>query len=151
MLRHGSTNIDGRHLQPKEPHRIGLRKLDDGYWRFWEEVGSAPSSYDFVPEPASEAAMTHRCAYLQSDPASGFVLNSVVQLRLPEEHKVLRGRIFRLATAAGTRSRILGSANEFTATLTDQFGLDVPDAAGLWPRIVERHEHLLRKNAQIEG
>lgn len=133
------------------PFRIGLRKLDDGYWRFWEQVGSAPFSYDFFPEPANESAMAHRCTYLQSDPASGFVLNTVVQLRLPSEHKVLRGRIFRLATATGTRSRILDSADEFVATLADQFGLDLPEAARLWPRIVERHEDLLRDNPLVEG
>jgi N-hydroxyarylamine O-acetyltransferase len=133
------------------PFRIGLRRLDDGYWRFWEETGGAPFSYDFVPEPANEIAMAHRCTYLQSDPASGFVLNAVVQLRLPEEHKVLRGRIFRLATSAGTRSRILHSADELVATLADQFRLDVPEAADLWPRIAERHAQLLRQDPLIEG
>lgn len=132
------------------PFRIGLRKLDDGYWRFWEEVGSAPFSYDFIPKPANEAAMAHRCAYLQSDPSSGFVLNTVVQLRLPAEHKALRGRIFRHAISTGTRSRILDSADEFIATLADQFGLDLPEAAELWPRIVERHEDILREDPLIE-
>ena len=133
------------------PFRIGLRKLDDGYWRFWEKAGSDPFSYDFVPEPAHEDALAHRCTYLQSDPASGFVLNAVVQLRLTTEHKALRGRIFRLATAAGTRSRILDSADDFIATLADQFRLDVPEAADLWPRIAERHEELLRQDPSIES
>lgn len=140
---------DSEHEQT--PFRIGLRNLDDGYWRFWEKSGGAPFSYDFVPEPADEAAMAHRCEYLQSDPASGFVLNSVVQLRLPLEHKVLRGRIFRVATLAGTRSRILNSADEFVATLADHFRLDVPAAAELWPRIVQRHEDLLRDDPLVEG
>ena len=140
---------DSEHEQV--PFRIGLGKLDDGYWRFWEKLSGAPFSYDFVPEPADEAAMAHRCGYLQSDPASGFVLNTVVQLRLPKEHRVLRGRIFRVATSTGTRSRILDDADELVATLADHFRLDVPAAAELWPRIVQRHEDLLREDSLIEG
>jgi len=133
------------------PFRLGLQKLDDDYWRFWEDVGRAPFSYDFIPESADESALAHRCAYLQTDPASGFVLNMVVQLRSPTEHRALRGRIFRLVSSFGTKSRILDTADELVATLADQFHLNVPEAADLWPRIEARHETLLHDGMLVES
>jgi N-hydroxyarylamine O-acetyltransferase len=37
---------------------------------------------------------------------------------------------------------LLHSADELLATLRDHFGLDVPEAASLWPKVVARHEAL---------
>ena len=54
----------------------------------------------------------------------------------------LRGRVLRHITPGGSTERLLGSAEELVATLGAEFALDVPEAAVLWPRIVERHEQL---------
>jgi len=85
------------HGQP--PFRLGLRTLDDGYWRFWEDLGDGEFSFDFRAEPADEAALKAQCAFLQSDPSSNFVLNLVAQLRTRDQHKVLRGRVLRIASS----------------------------------------------------
>ena len=55
---------------------------------------------------------------------------------------VLRGRVLRHITPGGSTERLLGSAEELVATLRAEFALDVPEAAVLWPRIVERHKQL---------
>lgn len=124
------------------PFRLGLKMLDNDHWRFWEDIGSGEFSFDFVARPASEPALENKCEFLQRDPSSSFVLNLVAQLRLPDQHKTLRGRVFSLASCRGVKSHTIDSADEFISTLADHFLLDVPEAADLWPRIAARHEEL---------
>ncbi len=125
-----------------DPFRLGLRRLDDGYWQFWEDAGDGEFRYDFRAEPASEDALARRCAYLQDDPESHFVLNLVAQARTPRRHTTLRGRVLTHIDAAGERATRLGSADQLVQTLAGVFGLDVPEVADCWPRIRERHEQL---------
>lgn len=133
------------HVQP--PFRLGLRRMSDGYWRFWEDLGGGEFSFDFVAEPASESALRKKCDVLQNDPSSVFVLNLVAQLRLPQQHKSLRGRILQIATPGGIESRTLVSADELVTTLAEHFHLHVPEVADLWPRIVARHEEVFQSTA----
>jgi N-hydroxyarylamine O-acetyltransferase len=127
------------------PFHIGLRKTEDGHWRFWEDLGKGEFSFDFLDEPADEDALTDKCDFLQTDPSSGFVQNLVAQIRLPDQHKTLRGRVFSLATANGIETTNLSSADELFAVLRDEFRLDVPAVRDLWPRIEERHAELMRE------
>ncbi len=131
------------------PFCLGLKKIDDGYWRFWEDIGDGKFSYDFLDVPANEAALQAKCATLQSDPSSIFVMNLVAQLRSQEQHMVLRGRVLHVASANGITRRTLNSVDEIVATLASQFGLDLPEVAGLWPRIAARHEEIVRMKADI--
>ncbi len=124
------------------PFQIGLKKAPDLRWRFWEDDGGGEFSYDFASETADESALSHRCDFLQTDPSSGFVLNMVVQLRTPKEHKSLRGRVLRILSTTGTESRILSSADELLEVLSHHFSLDVPQAEKLWPGIIARHEQV---------
>lgn len=128
------------------PFRLGLKKLADEYWRFWEDAGDGEFSFDFLPQPADEAALSMKCDELQTDPKSGFVLNLVAQLRSEKLHKTLRGRIFSVATTHGISRRTIDSVDELLTTLADQFRLDVPGIADLWPRINARHEHYLNEH-----
>ena len=128
------------------PFTIGLRELDDSCWQFWESLGDGEFSFDFEDVPADECAMSSRCHYLQTSPESGFVQNLVCQLRRPDAHIVLRGRVFTVATNEGKRERVLQSADELVATLSNEFKLIAPEAAKLWGRICERHEQLLAQN-----
>lgn len=122
------------------PFRIGLQFFDDRYWRFSEESAGGGSNYEFVAEPADESAMAAKCEQLQSDPQSGFVLNLVVQKRLPEAHVCLRGRVLATTTVNGKQSVVLETAEELATTVSELLGLDVPGVADLWPKIVARHE-----------
>jgi len=130
------------------PFRIGLRKLPDASWQYWERIGGGNEfNFDFLVEPASEAALAAKCDFLQSDPSSSFVQNLVAQLRQPKQHKTLRGRVLSIATADGIESSIIDSADELVATLAKHFYLEVPEVAELWPKVVARHEELQRQKA----
>ena len=132
---------ESEYAQP--PFRIGLRRLEDSYWRFWENIGNGEFSFDFVAEPASEVALARKCEVLQTDPSSVFTLNLVAQLRSRDQHSALRGRVLTTATQAGVKSRTLDSADALVTTLAKRFHLDVPEVANLWPRIAARHEEYL--------
>lgn len=138
--------LESEHNQA--PFRIGLRKLPDESWRYWERINDGDEfSFDFVVRPASEAALAAKCDFLQSDPSSSFVQNLVAQLRLPEQHKTLRGRVLSIATPDGVESSIIDSADDVVATLANHFFLELPEVADLWPKIAARHEALLREKA----
>jgi N-hydroxyarylamine O-acetyltransferase len=127
------------------PFHIGLRKTADDHWRFWEDLGKGEFSFDFRVEAADEEALSDKCDFLQTDPSSGFVQNLVAQLRLPDQHKTLRGRVFSVATSSGIDTRTLDSADELLAVLHEEFRLNVPAVRDLWPRIEERHAELMRE------
>ena len=93
-------------------------------------------------EAGDESALSSRCVFLQTDPASSFVQNLVAQLRLNEAHRTLRGRVIKTITRDGVTSETLSSAQDVVAMLASQFQLDVPNVETLWPRIVARHEAL---------
>ncbi len=130
----------------QHPFRIGLRQLSANSWQFWEDAGKGEFNFDFAAEPADEAALTRKCRYLQTSPDSGFVQSLVAQVRLPDAHMTLRGRIVSRLDAAGVATRVIGSCDDLVATLRDDFRLDVPEVAELWPRIEQRHAEWLREN-----
>lgn len=134
-----------RHRQP--PFRLGLRRLRDGGWRFHEDAGDGEFSFDFEAVPGDEAALARRCDYLQCDPTSGFVKSLVAQIRTPDAHRTLRGRIYTEIGPGGTEERLVDGADDLVETLSRQFALDVPEVRDLWPHIVERHEEYVREQA----
>ena len=89
---------EGHHVH--EPYRLGLRRLDDGHWQFFEDLGEGEFSYDFEAIPADEAALAAKCEFLQTNPESSFVLNLVAQIRAPDRHTALRGLLAKIAHGA---------------------------------------------------
>ena len=128
--------------QHHAPFGIRLKAVGDGYWRFEERVEEEAFGFDFRTEPADERALAGKCEYLQTSAESPFVLNAVVQQRGPGIHTSLRGRVLTTITTTGTQERLIDCADEFADVLADTFALDLPEAAGLWPRILNRHEQL---------
>ncbi len=124
------------------PFRLGLRRLADRYWQFWEDSGDGEFSYDFMPVAASEKALARKCDLLQTDPTSSFVLNLGVQIRAPDRHSALRGRVLSVRESRGERVTTIDSSEQLVDTLRTTFRLDVPEIGDVWPRIVERHEQL---------
>jgi N-hydroxyarylamine O-acetyltransferase len=126
------------------PYRLWLNELDDSYWRFAEIAhgDGDPFSFDFRVAPADEALLARKCQFLQTDPASPFIENLVVQRRTADTHLSLRGRVLRAIHATRVDKTLLNSADELVATLRDSFDLDAPEAATLWPSICARHEAL---------
>ena len=125
-----------------EPFRLGLRRLDDGHWQFWENAGDGEFSYDFRPERADEDALARKCEFLQTDPESSFVLNLIAQSRTPTRHSTLRGRVLTHYDSSGATTSSLQSPDQLLQTLAGVFGLDVPEIAACWPKVVTRHREL---------
>jgi arylamine N-acetyltransferase len=124
------------------PFKLGLERLDNHYWRFWEDAGDGKFSFDFVDEPANESLLAKKNVSLQRDPSSNFVLNLVAQQRSRDQHRTLRGRVFSVAKTGAIKTRVMESPEALVSILANEFRLDVHDVAGLWPRIAARHEEL---------
>jgi N-hydroxyarylamine O-acetyltransferase len=131
-------NTSGR----QSPYRLGIRKLDQRWWRYWEDDGDGEFSFDFLSRPAREQALSAKCLHLQTESSSGFVLNLVAQLRGPNHHKALRGKVLTTLTTEGKTTRLIESADNLVELLRDEFQLDVPEVATLWPRINQRFSEI---------
>jgi len=122
------------------PFRV--EALEDGGWRLHNQpAGSAPY-YDFTLQPADEALLATTCERIQTNPESPKLLNAIVIRHTPDGLLQLRGRVLRQITPTGVNERLLDTAEDFAATLHDQFALDLPEAASIWPRITARHNLL---------
>jgi N-hydroxyarylamine O-acetyltransferase len=126
------------------PYRLGLKRMDDGFWRFSEDAGAGPFTYDFLPNAADENLLAGKCSFLQNDASSPFVQNLVAQSRRPDAHIVLRGRVLSNINQDGKITQIIQDPDELLACLRKTFNLDVPEIAALWPKICERHEAVFR-------
>lgn len=127
-----------------------LEAMDDGWWRFHNHEFGGAKSFDFRVEPADPELLAARCVGLQTDLESHFRLNLIVQRYRGDEILQLRGRVLRTVTPAGVEQRVIGSADELVAVLSSDFDLDVPEAAGLWPRVIARHEQVMAAAAEAE-
>lgn len=129
------------------PLQCALQRVEGGWWRYSNDSrGSAPS-FDFHPDVHNEALLERGCRFLQTDPASPFVLNAVVQRWSKDAHRSLRGRVLTTISSDGKESRLVGDAAAYVRLLTENFGLDLPEAGALWPQIEARHEQILREKA----
>jgi N-hydroxyarylamine O-acetyltransferase len=124
-----------------------LERIEDGWWRFHNHAFGGAPDFDFRDEPADPALLAERCLWLQDWPESPFRLNAVAQRRRPGEVLALRGRTLKHSLPDGATARLVGSADEYVEVLGRDFGLDLPEAADLWPRVLARHEELFAASA----
>jgi N-hydroxyarylamine O-acetyltransferase len=139
---------------PIEPFPIAVHDFNDGrfsfalsqpepyWWRLHNHPHGGARSFDFRVQPADERLLAEKCSFLQTSEMPPFVQNLVCQRYTPEGFVILRGRVFRRLTRDGVEDRILNNADELMEALREHFALDVPEAAALWPKIVERHAAL---------
>jgi N-hydroxyarylamine O-acetyltransferase len=121
---------------------FALSRADGDWWRFHNQPLGGAESFDFHLEPADEALLAEKCAFLQTSEASPFVQNLVCQRHTENGVSILRGRVLKSVTPNGAAERLVESEREWIAVLGDVFALDVPEAATLWPKICARHEAL---------
>ncbi len=118
-----------------------LARADGDWWRMTELRGGNAFSYDVRTVAADEALLAEKCAWLQVAPQSPFVQNLVVQKHTADGIAVLQGRVLKhFAQDRLVDERLIESADDLVETLGREYGLDVPEAATLWPKIVARHE-----------
>src|SRR5947207_4467881 len=142
----GDGPIDPIRIAPGEfsdgRFSFALSQPEDGWWRFHNHPYGGAKSFDFRLDPTEESLLAEKCAFLQTSETSPFVQNLVCQMHTPYGLTILRGRILRKLTPDGFEDRLLDSADELIGTLEEEFGLDVPEAEILWPRICDRHKTL---------
>ncbi len=122
------------------PLRCSLHSIGGGWWRYANDPRSGGPSFDFNPSVTDENLLEEKCRFLQNDPSSPFVQNTVVQRWTNGAHYSLRGRVLRTLTPHDERKSLIASADDYASTLQNLFEIDVPEAAGLWPAIAARHE-----------
>ncbi|WP_293904271.1 arylamine N-acetyltransferase [Phenylobacterium sp.] len=133
-LRQGPILSDG--------YLYGLEKIDADWWRLTNHPAGGAPNFDFTEQPADPARLAAKCQELQTSPTSIFVMTAVAQRHMGEEIRLLRGRAFRRLTPGGRTDSLIDTAPDFVALLKREFELDLPEAAGIWDRVCERHQDL---------
>jgi len=123
-----------------------LARIDDTWWRLINRPADDAVSFDFNLDPADETLFAAKCHWLQTAPDSHFVQNAVCQRFTPEGLVILRGRVLRTVTPQAVSERVLESAGEYQSVIEKTFGLDIPEAASLWPRICARHAEIFQEH-----
>jgi len=114
-------------------------RLEDGWWRM-RNHRHAPRSFDVRLEPADETELADRCVGLQTSPTSVFVQNAIVQRHTSDGLVLMRNRTLRRIWPDRIEEQLIDSADQYMSLLAEIFGLELPEAATLWPRICAQHE-----------
>jgi N-hydroxyarylamine O-acetyltransferase len=143
----GDGTIEPFQLKPAafevEGFPFRLEALDARWWRFHNHPNGGAKSFDFALEAADPQLLAGRCEWLQYAPESSFVQNLVAQRFRRGAILQLRGRTLRTVRPDEVTNRLIGSADELVGVLREDFSLDVPEVADLWPRVVARHEEVM--------
>lgn len=115
---------------------------DDGWLRFHNHVMGGAGYFDFRNRPADPGQLAATSAWLIRSPDSVFTQTALAFRHRENAVVSLVGRLFSSVRPDGKTARLVADAQDFTATLRREFGLDVPEAATLWPMISARHDAL---------
>jgi N-hydroxyarylamine O-acetyltransferase len=121
---------------------VGLEQMADGWWRFHNAKNALAPSFDFKHLPVDWPVLQERCHWQQTSPDSRFVQNAICLRHGPNSIWAMIGCVFKMYDEQGTTERIIESPEEYADALATVFGITLPAAASLWPRIVKRHEEL---------
>jgi N-hydroxyarylamine O-acetyltransferase len=118
-----------------------LERLEDGLWRFHNHGDSHVPSFDFDPAPADESLLAEKCAWLQKDPGSPFMMALIAQMHTPKGIMLQLGKISTDFSASGKQISVRESQAELSAHLKSVFGLHV-DISPIWEKVESAHENL---------
>jgi N-hydroxyarylamine O-acetyltransferase len=126
-------------------HQLGtlrLERLSDGWWRAHKDAPFFSLSFDFQYQRTDWRVLTEMCHWQQTSPDSLFVQNAICVKHVPGSVIALLGRALKTVDHGGVRTEWVNSAAEYVRTLQEKFGLELPVAADLWPKITSRHKAL---------
>ena len=126
-----------------------LSDIGDGWWRYSNDPRTGGPNFDFNSSVTDEALLERLCGILQTDPASPFVQNAVVQRWVGDTHYSLRGRVLRILSPTEERKSLLHSADEYVETIKTTFEIDAPQAGVLWPDILRRHDEIFAEKDAV--
>ncbi len=121
-------------------HTYGLaRHAEKDYWLFSNQAYGG-AGFRFRDEARALDDFSERCQWLQTSPESGFVRVTVCHRFRPNgEIVTLRGAVLDEITVLGKRTRVIDSAEAYARVLRADFGLELPEADGLWPQVWHSH------------
>lgn len=111
-----------------------LERLDGRWWRFHNQPHAMPPSFDFALDLRDDARLEDRCRWLQTDRASPFVNNGVVQRYGPDRLDSLAGTMLTRIDPNGAHRTPIGDADAYDRALRELFGLALSHAAELWAK-----------------
>ena len=124
-----------------------LEQLDAQWWRFHNHPMGGAAYFDFVSGPADPAQLAATCHWLRTSPESIFTQSVMAFRHRPDGIVALLGRVLRRVHPDRKEDTLLTSAEAFTEALRTEFGLDVPEAAGLWPKVCAKHDELFAQGS----
>ena len=125
------------------PYTLSVTEEDNGWFRFSEQLaGAEPDSFDYTLESVGATHFDDVSQSLQTDPNSSFRRMLKAQRRYPDRHVILRGCVMKTIGPRGTSEQVVSSGKALVGCLRDDFDLDIPDVALIWPGIATRHEEL---------
>ncbi|WP_428409386.1 arylamine N-acetyltransferase family protein [Hyphococcus sp.] len=129
------------------PFHCRLEDIGGGWVRYHNDPRGGGPAFDFNRSVTDENLLEKLCGFLQTSEDSPFVQNAVTQRWLPDRHICLRGRVFTALSNDNKIVDVLTDAEHYLSALRERFGLDLPPAAGLWPKICARHEEVFAAKA----
>jgi N-hydroxyarylamine O-acetyltransferase len=129
------------------PHRVAgfdfrLERLDAEWWRLHNHEMGGARDFDFTLAPADPRRLSQMCQWLRTSPESMFTQATLAYRHTPQGWVVLLGRVLRRIQPGVREDSLVESAADLVATLDREFGLDLPEAASLWPAICAKHDEL---------
>ena len=112
---------------------------DGPRWRVHNHEYGGADGFDFTLTPRALDSFASSCRELQTSPDSSFVQTTVVERIVPDGLVMLRGAVLKHVTAAGVTEHRVQDGAEYVRLLEERFGLVLPCAEDLWPRIRARH------------
>ena len=120
-----------------------LEQLDDGWLRFHTHPQGGAAYFDFHDTPADRAQLEATSHWLRTSPESIFRQTALAFRHRPGGGvTALLGRTLNQITPTRKTSQLIESPREFVSILRDEFTLDLPEAAELWPAICAKHDEL---------
>jgi N-hydroxyarylamine O-acetyltransferase len=124
------------------PYSLSITPMGDGWFKYSEATRGNNADYWFTLDKVERAYFAPSNHRLQTDPNASFRRTLTAQRRLHGKHIVLRGIVLKTFEATGVTETVLPDAAALVECLGQDFGLDVPDIARLWPALKETHHQL---------
>ena len=119
-----------------------IEDLGDTWLRFHNHNQGGAPYFDFRLEPAAPEQLNATCQWLATSPDSIFIQTALAFRHTQGGISSLLGRTIRRIQPGQKTSELIESADAFVAVLQREFGLDIPEAATLWPAICAKHTEL---------
>ena len=115
---------------------------EDGWIRFHNHAFGGAAYFDFQNQPADRAQLSATSDWLSSSPDSVFTQTALAFRHGDGVVTGLLGRTLNRIRPDGRTTHLIASEAELVEVLAREFGLDLPEAARLWPAICAKHDEL---------